>query len=182
MGFALNEAPNIALDILQRHKYKRGCGVFWSWIWCPCTLGGSLGWYGNECDFLESEEIPDSKHWSACCYPENLDVQSDAALKALKDSLKMLLIKTNNIPKDSIEDLTNKMKHIIEQQVSNTIKVLETSLNQKTIVCSYTNHIERALTQIKTRAIHEERLCGRIDEKIPITGYSINIPHYGLHK
>lgn len=170
----MNEAPNIALAAISSHEVDRGCGMFWSILCCIPSFGSSIGFCqdGNSC--------------RPCCYPQPVNLESNAGLKALTETLN----KIKNVSREDVNlslEVKREIKSpqgknkLIEWQVKQTINILQQAMDQDVIKGSYKTVIRDALTTIRTRADQEERF-GKIldDEKLMITGTDVYVPKYGL--
>lgn len=113
MPFKLNEAPNIVLSALCRHETNRCCGRFWTVLCFLPTCGMNSGCCYNE--YNDCVCFKSKSDW-VCCWPIGVSNKSDAALQALKHTLKTLLIR---VPNSGVKP----ERKMIETQVSDTIKV-----------------------------------------------------------
>ncbi len=162
MPFQLNEAPNLALAALTKHKVERGCCCLWSIFCCLPSLGISVG-------CLDGKDEKENNEYIGCGYPQTLSSQEDASLRALKDTLQSLLIDKGKVPKESKAELFD--DHNIALQVQNTINVMDKAINLGNIKHGYLEVIKETLSIIKTRFQNELAYKDAIKENIHITGY-----------
>lgn len=160
MPFHLNEAPNLALAALTKHKVARGCCCLWSIFWCLPSLCISIG-------CLDSKDEKENNEYIGCGYPQALSNQEKASLQALRDTLQSLLINKSKVPKESKSELDS----VITAQVNNTIQILAKAVSLGNIKHGYLEAIEETLALIKTRFQNEISYRESIKEEIHITGY-----------
>lgn len=160
MPFQLNEAPNLALRTLSKHKVERGCCCLWSIFCCLPTIGISVGWWDGNIE---------DKEYIGCGYPQELSNQEKASLRALHDTLQSLLVDKRKVPKESKSEL--KDNQIIALQVQNTIHVLEKAIELAQIKHGYLEAVQEALDLIKTRFNNEMLYRNSMKETFHITGY-----------
>jgi hypothetical protein len=175
--FRINDAPNEVLAAVSADKVSRGCGIFWSIAMCIPTFGTTIGCCsGNQCGACCDKKA----NWTACCYPNEVSLESDAALNAFLDALQK--IKADKGMKIQIsENLTFSTHNYIEWQVKQTLNILEKALKDNKIQGSYKTALERANTTLRTRASQAEEFGVVIDtEKSPLTSTNPYIPSYGL--
>lgn len=164
--FEFNEAPNQVLAAISTHETKRSCGTFWSSVFCLPTCGISMG----ACE----EHNPE---WMACCYPRPVGIESKMGLYALTDVLNQIRMSQKELSMISEKESKNK---VIEWQVRETIKVLETAQSDNVIQGSYKTMLNAELKKIKTRAHQEEKFMDILNQdKIPLTDHDFHVPEYG---
>lgn len=155
MPFQLNEAPNLVIGYLNKHKAERNRSYFWSILCCFPTFGISVGCcetnYNNE--------------YIGCGYPQPLSNQEKAYLQALLEALHFLIIDKSKVPKENNPELEDRDRIVL--QIQNTIRILEKTVELTKLKHGYLRAIQEVLALIKTR--FESEMIFK--ESITITEY-----------
>lgn len=168
MSFKINEAPNMVLSAISNEKLKRGCGTFWSILFCVPTFGATLGCCDNH----------SNTPYAGCCWPKDVSIQTDGSLTTLIHTLKTQ-IKINNPSSEKSTDHANEFDRV-EWQVKQTLKILDTTIDKNLVDGSYLQALQVVREEIFSRAKAEARFKNTMSETTPLTGHDISIHDYGL--
>ena len=164
MPFLLNEAPELALDALRKHRVKRGCGLAWSWICCLPTVGTTL------CCEEDCQGEKNPHGWNGCCYPKSVDAQTAAAVTVLKSTLNSMILRPESIPPESRHEYD--LRDTVKTQVENTVLLLQNALTNKLVHGTYKKVLEDLVAVFKTRTDVEDFITKNLrDVPRTVTGY-----------
>lgn len=168
--FRLNEAPEMVLSAISNETLKRGCGKFWSALFCIPSFGGSTGCCGSDCKSTDG-------NWFGCCWPGPVSVESDMTLEGMQGALKQLLMNRETIQKDP----ETSEKAVIEWQVRETIRLLDKATSDNTIMGSYKAALIDISREVKTRASQQQAYAQLLEtEKSPLMKQPLYVPNYGF--
>lgn len=171
MPFEVNEAPDIVLQAIQSARVRRGCGTFWSIVFCLPTLGMSTNCAGTCTKECCCEP--------ACCYPESVDEQTSGSLRTLEEIL-LRDIRIDDIKDYRREHPGSTIEGIVESQVVQTILIVKDKLEKEfTTPSDYKNALQLALRRIEIRA-QSEAAAAVILERDPRDGERRPLLHYPL--